>query len=46
VNEDYSWRGLIDGRGLEPVAETERASLIVIEKTKSLNCQREKGISA
>jgi len=36
---------LIAGRGLEPVIEIERVSFTVTKKTKSLNCQREKGIS-
>jgi hypothetical protein len=45
-NEDDSWRKLTVGRGLELVTETERMSLIVTEKMKSLNFQREKGISA
>jgi hypothetical protein len=44
-DEDRSKGKLTARRGLEPVAKTERVNSNVIEKMKSLNYQREKGIS-
>jgi hypothetical protein len=45
-NEDDSWRKLTVGKGFELITKTERMSSTVTEKMKSLNYQREKGISA